>query len=232
MVEDVKLESAWKVTDSVLLYVMGALLSCYERDKIPSIVVKIRQDSFRALVDKEIGLSSKHLSILGSYNLQTLSDMSVQERGKILLRVFHCNSVSKTLRNVSEKLKLAVIATRCWLRNNIVHNVDYDFKAFILALVLCLQTCSGARQIDEAGHHREHSMTRLRRIHYLAQWECMLHVTNSFNEILNYPFTYTSLGRMFSGTVFRSFFTSSPGVLDFEGTCMYEAITKELLPTS
>ncbi len=40
VVEDEKLESAWKVTDSVLLYVLGALLSCYEKDKIPGIVVK------------------------------------------------------------------------------------------------------------------------------------------------------------------------------------------------
>ena len=65
VVEDLKLESAWKVTDSVLLYVLGALLSCYEKDKIPGIVVKSRRDSFRGLVDIEINLSSKHLTILG-----------------------------------------------------------------------------------------------------------------------------------------------------------------------
>ena len=232
MVEDLKLESAWKLTDSVLPYVIGALFSCYQRDRIPSIVVKIRQDCLCALMGNEIHLSSKHLSILRSRDLRTISDMPLLDRQKIILRVFHCKSVSKTLENVSEKLKLAVIASRCWLQNNIVHNVDYNFEAFISALVFCFQTCSGARPIDVAGHHRERSMARLRRVHYLAQWECMLHLANSFNEILNYPFTYTSLGRMFSGTVFQSFFTNSPGVLDFKGTCMYEAITKELLPTS
>ncbi len=237
VVEDLKLESAWKVTDSVLPYVIGALFSCYQRDRIPSIVVKIRQDCFCAVVDEiNLSLSPKHLNILGSHDLHTVhDDMSVQEREKIFLRTFHCKSVSKSLNNVPKELKLAVIASRCWLRFVDVQNVDYNVEAFISALVLCFQTCSGARPIDEAGHHREHPMARLRRVHYLAQWECMLHLTNSFNEILNYPFTYTSLGRMFSGTLFQSFFVSGPGVhtrLDFEGACMYEAITKKLLPTS
>ncbi len=127
--------------------------------------------------------------------------MSVQEREKILLRVFHCKSVSKSLSNVPKELKLAVIASRCWLRFSLP-DVDYDFVAFISALVLCLQTCSGARPSGEMRHRRD-QMTCLRQIHYLAQWECMLYLVNSFNEILNYPFTYTSLGRMFSGTIFK-----------------------------
>ncbi len=39
VVEDMKRESAWKVTNSVLLYVIGALISCYESGSIPEIIV-------------------------------------------------------------------------------------------------------------------------------------------------------------------------------------------------
>ncbi|XP_064400537.1 protein asteroid homolog 1-like [Halichondria panicea] len=233
VVEDMKRESAWKVTNSVLLYAIGALISCYESGSIPEIIVRVRQKSLCKLEERNVSssLNEKHLEILGSHNLLNIPDMPKIKQRDIVLRVFQCKQISAELENVSEDLKLAVVASRCWLMA-IHSSVDHRFKAFILALILCLQKClcKGSDEIKDCRNQ----MKALDRIHYLAQWECMLHLANTFNQILGCPFTYTSLGRMFSATVFQRFFVNLPdplySMLDEEGRIMYNAITKELLP--
>ncbi len=226
VVEDIMKESAWKVTDSILLYAIGALISsCYDSGSIPGIVVVSRKSLLCELEDNEISLSlkEKHFDVLKSHNLCTIPDMLNIERRNILLSVFHCKKISVELENVPEGLKLVVVASRCWLWA-VRSSVDHRFKAFILALVLCLQKCLSTDR-DEVQHRPKNRMKALDRIHYLAQWECMLHLANTFNQILGCPFTYTSLGRMFSATVFRKFFVNLPdplhSMLDEDGTNNY-----------
>ena len=88
--------------------------------------------------------------------------------------------------------------------------------------------------ISKEGQCSRNEMKALDRIHYLAQWECMFHVAKIFNEILDCPFAYTSLGRLFSATVFQSYFVKSPDRLLTSlspiGRALFAAITDGVLP--
>ncbi len=225
-IEDLSRESACKVTNEVFPYIAGALLSCEGNKPFVRVCRKTASCDF----EKEtILLSKKHANILDLHNLGELSPI---ERGNILLRVFHCKSVCKMLQKVPDVLKLAVIASRCWLRS-IQEDVNHNFNAFIVALVFCLKKCFH-RSRDHSVDLTNNRMGRLRRIHHLAQWEYMFHLVVIFNQILGSPFPYTSLGFLFSTTVFNGYFTSKPDLLisklDPEGKFMYEAIAKNLLP--
>ena len=228
-IEDVTKESASEVTNTVFPYIAGALLSL-EKCQTPPVRVYRKPKSFEFEAN-EVALSDRHRNILGSFNLLNIRDCPSEVREMILLQVFHCKSVCKTLRKIPDELKLAVVASRCWLKS-VIHSIDHQFKAFILALVFCFHTCYSRSRSEFEIPPNE--MGRLRRIHHLAQWECMMHLVIDFNQILGSPFPYTSLGHLFSTTVFLNFFTSQPDFLysklDEEGRDMYDAITKKLLP--
>ncbi len=226
-IEDLSRDSASKGTDRIFPYVAGALLSC-ERSR--TFIRECRKNSSFDIEEVRILLSDKHASILGSHTLENVPDMSPVERIDIFLRVFHCKSICRKLQGVPGDLKLAVIASRCWLRN--IDDIDCQFSAFVVALVFCLKKCiRGSPDVQDLPPNQ---MGRLRYIHHLAQWEYMFHLAFVFNQILGCPFPYTSLGQLFSKSVFKSFFTSKPEYLlsrlDEEGKIMYEAITKQLLP--
>ena len=227
-IEDVTRESASEVTNTVFPYVAGALLSL-ERCKAP--VRVCRKPKSCDFEPNEVALADKHRNILGSFDLLNIRDCPSEIRETILLQVFHCKSVCKTLRKIPGELKLVVVASRCWLKS-IAHDIDHQFKAFILGLVLCFHTSYSRSEVQIPLILNR--MGRLRRIHHLAQWECMMHLVIAFNQILGCPFPYTSLGRLFSATVFQNFFTSQPDFLysklGKEGRDMYDAITKKLLP--
>ncbi|XP_064400547.1 protein asteroid homolog 1-like isoform X1 [Halichondria panicea] len=228
-IEDVTKESASEVTNTVFPYIAGALLSL-EKCQTPPVRVYRKPKSFEFEAN-EVALSDRHRNILGSFNLLNIRDCPSEVREMILLQVFHCKSVCKTLRKIPDELKLAVVASRCWLKS-VIHSIDHQFKAFILALVFCFHTCYSRSEFQIPLILNQ--MGRPRRIHHLAQWERMMHLVIDFNQILGSPFPYTSLGHLFSTTVFLNFFTSQPDFLysklDEEGRDMYDAITKKLLP--
>ncbi len=233
MFEDLKKDSVWAVTDSVLLFIVGALLSCYESENIVSSALVVRRLPFDiALEDFNIFplLKPRHFNVLST--LWKVPEMPKVERQKIVLRVFHCKRISNVLKDVPDDLKLAVIASRCWLKV-ISENIDHHFKAFVVALVFCLQVCFNKSNF-ERRRYLPNNMTALDRIHYLAQWECMLCLANIFNQILDYPFAYASLGKLFSATCFQDCFVKDPGFFfarfDETGRIMYAVITKGLLP--
>ena len=90
------------------------------------------------IFEKFIDLCDKHIKMIRApYDLTSVPQIPLDDRKRYLLRVFHCKSVCKTLKKVPEGLKLAVIATRCWLRNN---DTEGD-RSVVLALVHCVQTC-------------------------------------------------------------------------------------------
>ena len=128
MFEDLSKESAWAVTNSVVKFIIGALLSCCERDTISSIEVVKRRPSQIAI--KNVNISSSleqcHLNILKEHTLLTAPDMPIVERQKILSIVFHCEHITEQLKSVPESLKLVVIASRCWL-NTISKTIDHHF---------------------------------------------------------------------------------------------------------
>ncbi len=231
MFEDLAKDSAWVVTYSVFKFVIGALLSCYKRGTISSVVV-VRRLPLVMFENIDIfpSLQRQHFDILGEYTLWTVPEMPEVERQKIVLRVFHCKHISNELKGVPKDLKLAVIASRCWLKA-ISKNIDHRFKAFVVALVLCLPQCYDP---SERECYSPNEMTGLDQIHYLAQWECMLYLANTFNQILDCPFAYASLGKLFSATRFQDYFVKNPDPLFMAlsdiGGAMYGAITKDLLP--
>ncbi len=230
MFEDLAKDSAWVVTDSVFKFVIGALLS-YKRGTISSVVV-VRRLPLVMFENVDIfpSLQRQHFYILRDYTLLKVPEMPEVERQKIVLRVFHCKHILNELKDVPEDLKLAVIASRCWLRA-ISKKIDHRFKAFVVALVLCIQKCYDP---SERRFYSPKEMTGLDQIHYLAQWECMLYLANMFNQILDCPFAYASLGKLFSATRFQNYFVKDPDpmfmALSGIGGAMYGAITKDLLP--
>ena len=66
MFEDLSKESAWAVTDSIMKFVIGALLSCNscERVIVPSVCVVSRKESTIELEESDISdhLESKHFN--------------------------------------------------------------------------------------------------------------------------------------------------------------------------
>ncbi len=232
MFEDLAKDSAWVVTGSVFKFVIGALLSCYKRGTISSVVVVRRLSSIVTLKDEEIfpSLEPRHFDVLGEYTLCTVPEMPKIERQEIVFCVFDCEHISNKLKDVPEDLKLAVIASRCWLKA-ISKNINHRFKAFVVALVFCLPKCCDP---SERRRYSPNEMTGLDQIHYLAQWECMLYLANVFNQILDYPFTYASLGKLFSATRFLDYFAKNPDPLFMDlsdiGRAMYGAITEGVLP--
>ncbi len=232
-IEDVTKESASEVTNTVFPYIAGALLSL-ETSQAPPVRV-CRKPKSTVYEFNEVALLDTHRNILGSFNLLNIRECPLEVREMILLQVFHCESVCETLRKIPDKLKLAVVASRCWLKSTIDDSIDHRFKAFILALVFCFHTCYSRSKFKIPPN--ENKMGRLRRTHYLAQWECMMHLVIDFNQILGCPFPYTSLGHLFSMTVFLNLLKFEPdrlySKLDEEDRYIYYiyyAITKELLP--
>ena len=212
------------MSGSVLMFVIGALLSCYKRDTISSVLVVTRLP-FYALECVDIlidSLKPRHFDILKEHSLSTICDIPKFERQKIVLRVFHCKHVS--LKNVPEDLKLAVIASRCWM-NAVFEESDKSFlEAFVVALVLCFQT-------RFESDHLLNKKSNPQQTHCLAQWEGMLYLANIFNQILDFPFPYACLGRLFSVTQFQKFLEKptclTPSVdLNESGKIMYNAIVK------
>ena len=226
--ENLENESAWKVSGSVLMFVIGALLSCYKRDTISSVRVVTRLpilalECVDILIDS---LKQHHFDTLKEHSLSTICGIPKFERQKIVLRVFHCKHVS--LENVPEDLKLAVIASRCWMNVVFEESDKPFFNAFVVALVLCFQT-------HFESDHLLNIKSDPKQTHCLAQWEGMLYLANIFNQILDFPFPYASLGRLFSVTQFQKFLEKptclTPSVdLDESGKIMYNVIVEDFLP--
>ena len=228
MFEDLSKESAWAVTDSIMKFVIGALLSCNscERVIVPSVCVVSRKESTIELEESDISdhLESKHFD-----KVKMAWKIPIMERKKIISDVFQCKS--RKLNDIPEDLQLVIVASRCWLRR--IHKTKPVDKAFIVALVLCIQKCYNKDRF-ERRQYSKNEMSDLDRIHYLAQWECMFHLANIFNQILKYPFPCTSLGRLFSASRFQDYFVKFPEPvfvkLDDTGRKMYNVIVKDILP--
>ena len=227
--EDMAQDSAWNVTDTVLPYILGALLSD-AAEPLPRMTRLVREGCSCVLTEQPIEVKVKHRTILSPHTLSSIQTISSEDRSKLLLRVFHCKSIAKSLRSIPEGLQLIVVATRCWLKN-IASTVDQRFAAFIIGLVCCFQICFG--QVSASRYDLKlapNKMGRLRKIHFLAKWECVFHVAIAFNQILNHPFHYTSPGRLFSSAVFEKCFVDNPEPLilnlDGCGRKMFEVIMK------
>ena len=227
--EDMTQDSAWSVTDSLLPFIVGALLGD-TAESLPRLTRFVREGCSCVLTEQPIEIKVKHRTILSPHTLSSIQMISNEDRSKPLLRVFHCKSIAKSLRGIPEGLQLVVIATRCWLKN-IASTVDQRFAAFIIGLVCCFQICFG--QISASRYDLKlapNKMGRLRRIHYLAKWECVFHLVIAFNQILDHPFSYTSPGRLFSSKIFDNCFMDNPESLlinlDSCGKKMFEVITK------
>ena len=225
VIEDISRSSAWEITDSILPYIAGSLLS-YGPSSAKLIVKESRKECTCSFSEKPIELRDKHKSILPSNDLSTVPQVPLDDRRICLRRVFHCKSVCKTLEKVPEELKLAVIATRCWLKNT-DPKVD---KSVVLALVCCLQTCLEKRGEAYCGMVQPLKHCH---IHCLAQWECMWYMAITFNQILDYPFKYVSPGQLFSTTIFERFIDQSPDILqanlDEIGDLMFYVITNKIM---
>ena len=223
VVEDLSKSSAWVITDSILSYIAGALLS-HGPSSVQLVVKANRNECSCEISEKPIELLDKHKTILAPQNLTNVPEMAREDRKRVLLRVFHCKGIYKTLEKVPERLKLVVIATRCWFRNT-ASEVD---EVFILALISCLQTCFEGRVVASGSR----SISQLSHIHCLAQWECMWYMAITFNQILACPFEYTSPGRLFSFAVFERLLHSTGDNLDETGDIMFKAITKKILASA
>ena len=228
VIEDMKQPSAWEVTRFVLPYIVGALIS-REESVASSVTLYCREG--RSLIGKEIDVADKFCIILGTYTLSTINTAPESERKNIMFRVFRSKKISQLLSGIPEDLQLVVVATRCWFKNIAnIKKFEPFHKAFISALVHCLQCCF--HQVEPVICNRRHNnkMRRLDRIHYLAKWECMLYLAIAFNQILNHPFRYTSPGRLFSSHVFNKCFLNGFmfSKLNSCGMKMFEIITYEI----
>ena len=235
VIEDMRQPSAWNITDTVRSYIIGALFANYKCDIL---VFEIKRSHLSPKMEKmfdriKVDLSHKHSEIL-KVPLAEVPDIHVNVRKKLLLRVFHCKDILKTIDSdaIPDDLKLAVIASRFWLKRS---TPDKDLRLLVNSLVCCILSCYGALSVPIKERRsvldRE---SRLSFVHTFAQWQCVLHDLIMFNQVLDQPFQYTSPGKLFSASLLLHYYEQDKRIVRqrMNGLAkdMVYVITKDLFP--
>ena len=232
VIEDRKSRSAWEITRSIRPYIIGALLNG-EMCEVSASVRKRTVPPF-TLDEEKVRLAPKHLELL-PVNLKDVPQCPIDERKKLLLRVFHCKGIAKSISTVPEKFKLVVIASRCWLEKM---ECDVEVKRFyVYSLVCCILSCSGDLvDVSKKGEVHLPKDDQSVFIHTFAQWQCMLHCVIAFNEVLHLPYKYTSPGKLFSSSILLHYYLQDLDAIQKilkrnELACLLvRVITKDLFP--
>ena len=228
VIEDVRLPSAWEITKDVMPYVIGALLSGETCD-VSELVRKRTVPPF-SLEKEKVKLAPKHLELL-PVNLEKVPQLPLNDRKKLLLRVFHCKGIAKSISKIREEFKLFVIASRCWIEKM---ESSVEIKIFLIRSLVCsILSCSGHLEPPEKGDTCLPEVKQF--VHTFAQWQCMLHSVIAFNEILNHPYEYTSPGKLFSASVLLCYYLQDLNTIQTAktnelATLLVNVITKDLVP--
>ena len=229
VIEDVRLPSAWEITKDVMPYIIGALLSGETCD-VSEFVRKGTVPPF-SLEEQKVRLAPKHLELL-PVKFESVPQLPLDDRKKLLRRVFHCKGIAKSISRIPEMFKLFVIASRCWIEKM---DNRMEVKIFYVHSLVCsILSCSGHLEPPEKGDTRLPNYDHCVFVHTFAQWQCMLHCVIAFNEILNHPYEYTSPGKLFSASVLLCYYLQDLNTIQKKmnelAILLVNVITKDLVP--
>ena len=223
VVEDTSQPGAWEITTNVRKCLMGVLVGA-KRDVLICETVRVRctaeicsqhlvEGKAKLLKDQNFILDKRHQEIV-TFPLVDIKEMPVLDLQMVILNVFECNDIDEQLEwLIPEHLRLAVIVSHYWLKNSPRRGSDY--QAYVLPLVLCFLSCCGEREMPKSDSKDFVSVQdSLTFVHAFAQWQCVLHHTLAFNQLLHQPYTYTSPGRLFSGSVLKYYYLNKVQVTD------------------
>ncbi len=199
VVENMRHPSAWKVAESLLLYIIGAVLGEQGRR------VQLTDRDALNLVEKKVRLVvSEHLQFP---SLVVVPEMQVADRQDIIINIFQCQSIARDIKSaaVQNKLKIAVITSRFWLQN------DRSNSDWLEALVCGILACSRSEPPPRNDRYLLQGEEKLLFIHAFAQWQCILHHAIALNQILNCPFPEAvSSPRLFSSVAVQHYYRNLP----------------------
>ena len=187
VIEDMNKESAWRVAQNALEYIIRLVLR--------------EQHCDADLMDRTgVELQPAPIEfreVLPMISLTGIRDFPNSARKGIIFSNFGCEDAVDQINLVEMPLKLVTIASRFWLNKDRGSN-----SRWVVALVSCILACFGSELPPCDGQSQLQGREKLAFIHTFAKWQCILHHVIILNQVLNVPFAEEVFSpRLFSAAV-------------------------------
>lgn len=157
------------------------------------------------------------------------------DRRDILLSTVNCKKVKKRLNtDIPDGLKLVVVASRRWLKSIKGDHDHSELREFVNSLVCCILSCYDPSALPVGDSYTSSGLgeRQLDIVHVFAQWQCVLHHVIALNQVLSLPYQYTSVAKLFSGSLLHHYIQNPRREMNKLATDMIAIITRDLFSDS
>ena len=211
VIEDMKEESAWRVAQNALEYIICLVLCEQSRDA---------HLIDRTGVELQTALIRFRKVLPHVKSLTGIPSLSTSARKDIIFNEFGCEDAIDQIDSVEIPLKLVTIASRFWLNKDRGSN-----SRWVVALVSCILACFESKLPPCDGQSQLQGREKLAFIHTFAKWQCILHHVIILNQVLNFPFPEEVFSpRLFSAAVVLYYHEHPPKELSSKANALKRAI--------